>query len=82
MVVAIMIAGSFIDLAKADPYKWCAVHGGTGSTRCYFLTIEQCRAAIPGGTSFCTPNQYYDGLPVVVPDSATMVGAKRFQKKS
>jgi len=55
---------AFCESATADPYKWCAVRGGSGSSSCYFLTIDQCRAAISGGTSFCTENPFYDGRPV------------------
>ena len=34
---------------RADPYRWCADYGGGmdgGGTNCYFVTIEQCRAAV------------------------------------
>jgi hypothetical protein len=66
------IAASAVDTAKADPYRWCAVYGGGdtggGGTNCYFLTIEQCRAAISGMGGFCEPNQFYDGRPVVTPE--------------
>src|SRR5260221_5600799 len=37
--------------AKADPYRWCAVYGsfgGGGVESCWYLTIEQCRAAVSG----------------------------------
>ena len=27
---------------------------------CGFLTIEQCRAYLTGGSSFCVPNQFYN----------------------
>jgi hypothetical protein len=39
-----------------------AVSGGigVGATNCGFLTIEQCRATITGGSSFCVPNQFYN----------------------
>ena len=30
---------------RADPYRWCAQYGGKGATNCYFLNLEQCRAA-------------------------------------
>ena len=59
----ILLAGAFCESATADPYKWCAVRGGSGSSSCYFLTIDQRRAAI-SGTSFCTENPFYDGRPV------------------
>ena len=38
--------------AQADPYQWCAEYGGRGGGRnCYFLTFNQCRAAIPGSAA-------------------------------
>jgi hypothetical protein len=60
-VFAGLVAGAFAEPASSDPYKWCAVLGGSGSTRCYFHTVEQCRASISGGTSFCSENHFYDG---------------------
>jgi hypothetical protein len=33
---------------------------GLGATNCGFLTIEQCRATVSGGSSFCVPNQFYN----------------------
>jgi len=27
---------------------------------CGFLTLEQCRATVTGGSSFCVPNQFYN----------------------
>jgi hypothetical protein len=27
---------------------------------CGFRTLEQCRATVPGGASFCVPNQFYN----------------------
>jgi len=30
---------------------------GLAATNCGFLTIEQCRATVSGGSSFCVPNQ-------------------------
>ena len=38
------------------------VSGGIslGATNCGFLTIEQCRATVTGGSSFCVPNQFYN----------------------
>jgi hypothetical protein len=57
--------------AAADPYRWCAVYGTSGDdngTNCYFVTIEQCRAAVSGNGGFCAPNTFYDGRPVATPD--------------
>ncbi len=61
-----VIAGSAVDTANADPYKWCAMYGGgrgSGGKNCYFLTLAQCNAAVSGVGGFCTPNQFYDGRP-------------------
>ena len=33
---------------------------GLGQTNCGFLTIEQCRASLAGGSYFCVPNQFYN----------------------
>ena len=57
--------------AAADPYRWCAVYGTSGDdngTNCYFVTIEQCRAAVSGNGGFCAPNTFYDGRAVTTPD--------------
>jgi Protein of unknown function (DUF3551) len=66
--------GSFAETAKADPYRWCAQYGGNtggGGTNCYFLNLEQCRAAISGSGGYCVPNSFYDGRPVVTPEDAS-----------
>jgi uncharacterized protein DUF3551 len=57
--------------ATADPYRWCAVLGGTGDvgTNCYFMTLEQCQATISGVGGFCTPNNFYTG-PVTTGDGS------------
>jgi hypothetical protein len=50
--------------AAADPYKWCAVYGGSGGgggTNCGFLTLEQCRATVSGIGGMCQPNVFYTG---------------------
>ena len=52
-----------INHGQADPYRWCAEYGG-GGTNCYFVTLEQCRAAISGNGGFCRQNGFYDGRPV------------------
>jgi hypothetical protein len=64
--IAIVVAGSAIDGARnsaaADPYRWCAQDiGDSGATNCYFLTLEQCRAAVSGAGLFCSPNTFYTG---------------------
>jgi hypothetical protein len=64
-VVAGVIGGAMSDTAQADPYKWCALYGNgwSGPTNCYFLTLEQCRAAVSGAGGFCAENPFYDGRP-------------------
>ena len=64
-VLAGVIGGSAIDTAQADPYKWCALYGNGwgGSNNCYFLTLEQCRAAVSGAGGFCAANPFYNGRP-------------------
>jgi hypothetical protein len=65
-----LIAFSSIDVARADPYRWCAVFGSqhSGATSCYSVTWEQCMATVSGVGGFCAPNNFYDGLPVRTPD--------------
>jgi hypothetical protein len=58
------VAGAAVP-AHADPYRWCAQYGGRGATNCYFISLEQCRAAISGNGGFCAPNNFYDGRPVM-----------------
>lgn len=57
------------DRAQADPYRWCAQYGTSDDvgTNCFFVTLEQCRAAISGNGGFCTPNGFYDGAAVTTP---------------
>jgi hypothetical protein len=49
----------------ADPYRWCAIYGlfEGSAENCYFMTIEQCRAAVSGVGGFCRVNLFYDGRP-------------------
>jgi hypothetical protein len=69
-LILALIATSSFDPARADPYRWCAVFGGNmgGSTSCYSVTLEQCMATVSGVGGFCTPNNFYDGLPVRTPE--------------
>jgi hypothetical protein len=57
-----------INHGQADPYRWCAEYGG-GGTNCYFVTLEQCRAAISGNGGFGRQNGFYDGRPVTTPET-------------
>ena len=50
--------------AQADPYRWCAMYSARGATTCYFVSLDQCRAALSGMGGFCQPNNFYDGRPV------------------
>ena len=64
-----LIAASTIAPSRADPYRWCVQYGGkSGAVNCYFVTLEQCRAAISGNGGFCNPNNFYDGRPVRTPE--------------
>jgi hypothetical protein len=66
--------------AHADPYRWCADYGGGrggGGTNCYFMTIQQCRAAISGVGGFCRENGFYDGRPVRTPEDGTVRRKRR-----
>jgi hypothetical protein len=48
--------------AQADPYRWCALGiGDSGASNCYFLTLEQCQAAVSGAGLYCRPNNFYTG---------------------
>ena len=71
VVASIVLAGLlFSGPTRADPYRWCANYGsgqGGGSSNCYFLTLEQCQAAVSGNGGFCGPNTFYDGRPVITP---------------
>lgn len=65
-ILAGVIGGSAVDTAQADPYKWCAHYNsgrGGGATNCWFVTLQQCSAAVSGVGGFCMPNQFYDGRP-------------------
>src|SRR4051812_49190070 len=66
-VLFTLIVASDLEPAQADSYRWCAQYGGKGATNCYFLNLEQCRAAISGNGGFCAPNNFYNGRPVVTP---------------
>jgi hypothetical protein len=49
----VVAAGAFIDPAKADQ-RWCAI-SNQGASNCSFITIEQCRAEVPGLDGYCMP---------------------------
>ena len=56
-----LIAGSAVNAAQADPYRWCSIYMGEdgGSSNCYFVTLEQCRANVSGVGGFCQPSPFY-----------------------
>jgi hypothetical protein len=56
--------------AGADPYPWCSQNksGIGGGTNCYFMTLDQCQAAIAGTGVNCQRNMFYDGKPVRTPE--------------
>jgi len=56
--------------AQADPYRWCAMYSARGATNCYFVSLDQCRAALSGMGGFCQPNNFYDGRPVFAADDS------------
>jgi hypothetical protein len=61
MMIAVALTVLGISLAIAappDPYRWCAERHD-GSTNCYFLTLEQCRAA----SRYCRENLFYNPAP-------------------
>jgi hypothetical protein len=60
--------------AHADPYRWCAMYSAKGTTNCYFVTLDQCRAALSGMGGFCQPNNFYDGRPVLTPEDGLRRG--------
>ena len=59
-VLAGLIAGLAADAAHADKYRWCAQYSGRGggSSNCYFVTLQQCRAAVSGVGGFCRPSNF------------------------
>lgn len=58
-----LTGGSAIAAAQPDPYRWCSVYMGDdgGSSNCYFVTLEQCRANVSGVGGFCQPSPFYRG---------------------
>jgi hypothetical protein len=79
----IALTGGTVDIARADPYQWCAVLGGRDdlSTGCYYMTLQQCQASISGNGGFCTHNNFYDGRPVTTPEDAVRSSRKRTSRK-
>jgi hypothetical protein len=64
--------------AQADPYRWCADYSGRGGGKnCYFLTFNQCRAAVSGVGGSCSHNPFFTGAPIVTPEDTFIVRAPR-----
>jgi len=40
------------------------MYGARGATNCYFVSLDQCRAALSGMGGFFQPNNFYNGRPV------------------
>jgi hypothetical protein len=82
VLFAILLAAAG-DTARADPYRWCSVYSSGeegGSSNCYFMTLEQCRANVSGIGGFCTPNPFYDGRPIGTPGEAAPRTKRRGQR--
>ena len=63
-IIVISACPSAATAQKFDPYPWCAEYGsGHGGTNCYFMTYEQCMAAISGNAGLCRANLFYSGTP-------------------
>ena len=61
-----LIATTASDTARADQYKYCALYnfGETGGgANCYFVTLQQCQAAVSGVGGFCALSPFIGNLP-------------------
>jgi hypothetical protein len=65
-LLVMIAAGSTFEPAQADQYKWCAAYGGSeeGSYNCYFVTLQQCQAAVSGVGGFCMPSPFASTPPL------------------
>jgi len=79
LAAGLMLLGA--TAAQADPYKWCAQYGGRsgGGTNCYFMTLQQCQAAISGIGGFCRRNNFYDGRAQRTPEETYGMGQRRYR---
>lgn len=61
MMAAIVASAGVLDArsqAKAETdYPYCLVSAGYAEGRCYYSTLEQCKAAAAGG--YCDKNPFY-----------------------
>ncbi len=80
-LVLIFAAGFSGGEAVADPYRYCAEYAGGGAggggRNCWFVTLEQCRAAVSGVGGTCTINPFYDGRPIVTPEDTVRPRRRR-----
>jgi hypothetical protein len=66
-MLTILSAAFWSGGVKADPYPWCAEYTGGGlggSSNCYFMTLDQCKATVAGVGGSCSQNPFYTGPPV------------------
>ena len=49
-----------VALVAVPAFVQAPTDSALAATNCGFLTIEQCRATVSGGSSFCVPNQFYN----------------------
>jgi hypothetical protein len=62
LALGLLLYALAVSPAQADPYRWCALGiGDSGASNCYFVTLEQCQAAVSGAGHFCQPNTFYTG---------------------
>jgi len=63
VVMPVVLTQTPANALPCDNTRWCAQYSGGrggGATNCGFFTLEQCRATVSGGASFCVPNQFYN----------------------
>jgi hypothetical protein len=60
-LTALGAAASWLTVAQARDYPWCAQYNErtSGGQNCGFVTFAQCQAAISGVGGFCQPNPRY-----------------------
>jgi hypothetical protein len=64
LALGLLLGSVLASPSQADPYRWCAEYGGFrggGGTNCYFMTLQQCRAAVSGVGGYCRHNTFYTG---------------------
>jgi hypothetical protein len=62
LALGLLLCALVVSPAHADPYRWCALGiGDSGASNCYYVTLEQCQAAVSGAGLYCRPNNFYTG---------------------